>query len=99
MGFVNPSTSAPAQFEAPKCITAPLVQTIVNQDLAFNTDHAISNDAIHAVKKMRNEKLKEDAEKIYSLLPPPTPRLVDCACEKGASSWMSTLPMEEHGFV
>ena len=34
----------------------------------------------------------------YDAHEPSSRRLLDCACEPGASTWLSALPVEEHGF-
>ena len=35
---------------------------------------------------------------IVTQLPTTTARLVELACEKGSSSWLTTLPLEDYGF-
>ena len=57
------------------------------------------NPAKAAVRKARSERQTEEAKKVYDQLQPAARRLLDCASEKGASSWISTLPIEEHGFA
>ena len=51
------------------------------------------------VRKKRKHKLEDDAAKIQSVLNTPLKRSVDLAKEKGASSWLTTLPLEEQGFA
>ena len=51
------------------------------------------------VQKARHDNQHDEAEAIFNNLPPPQQRLMECAREKGASSWVSTLPIEEHGFL
>ena len=50
------------------------------------------------MRKARSERQTEEAKKVYDQLQPAARRLLDCASEKGASSWISTLPIEEHGY-
>ena len=49
-------------------------------------------------KAKRNNQLAE-AEAIFNELPPPQQRLLECTREKDASSWVSTLPIDEHGLL
>ena len=58
----------------------------------------MNNPAKSSVRKERTERQADGARKVYDQLPAAERRLLDCACEKGASSWLSTLPIEEHGF-
>ena len=40
-----------------------------------------------------------EAEALVNQLPPAQQRLLECTREKGASSWVTTLPIDEHGFL
>ena len=48
-------------------------------------------------EKRKNQAAK--AESIYSQLSPSQQRLMECNREKGAFSWVTVLPIDEHGFV
>ena len=98
MGIICPTTFCDLNYKASKEITAPLVQSIKNQEVSFETDPSAPNPLVNRMKKIQAERQKDCAEQIYNQLQPPTRRLPDCACEPGASAWLSTLPMEEHGF-
>ena len=86
------------EYEASKQVTAPLVNSIIAQESTFTADPTASNLAKAAVRKATSERQTEEAKKVYDQLQPAARRLLDCASEKGASSWISTLPIEEHGF-
>ena len=58
----------------------------------------VTRPAKAAVRKARSERQTEEAKKVYDQMQPAARRLFDCASEKGVSSWISTLPIEEHGF-
>ena len=50
--------------------------------------------------KMNNRKNpQEEADKVSSLLNPTTQRGMKLAQEKGLSAWLTTLPIEEHGYA
>ena len=50
------------------------------------------------MRKAKSERQTKEAKKVYDQLQPAARRLLDCASEKGALSWISTLPIEEQGF-
>ena len=52
---------------------------------------------VHATQ--RKELIEEFAKSIYDQLPPDLLSSVELACEKGASNWLSCLPLKFHGFA
>ena len=46
----------------------------------------------------RNE-MKKVAAKIYDQLPPTVKKAVELAQEKGVSTWLTVLPVDEHSFA
>ena len=54
---------------------------------------------IKASVRHSNRSLQDQqAETVYGQLSPQSKRLFDLAKEKGASSWLSVLPIDDHGF-
>lgn len=51
------------------------------------------------VQKLRKEQAIEALEKLTNQLSAPLKRSVELACERDASSWLTTLPVEEFGFT
>ena len=51
---------------------------------------------VHATQQ---KELEEFANSIYDQLPPDLLSSVELACEKGASNWLSCLPLKFHGFA
>ena len=51
------------------------------------------------VTKKRRNQLDDDAARTQCELNAPLKRSVDLAKEKGASSWLMALPLEDQGFV
>ena len=49
-------------------------------------------------KNLRRNQEKEAASSIRETVPEPLKRAMDLAQEKGASSWLTSLPIEEFGF-
>ena len=46
-----------------------------------------------------NQKQKEDAENLQHILPPALQRSMELSQEKGDSTWLTTLPIDEHGLL
>ena len=98
MGLVNPVAVCNHEYEASKQVTAHLVNSIIAQESTFTADPTANNLAKAAVRKARSERQTDETKRVYDQLQPTAHRLLECASETGASSWISTLPVEEHGF-
>ena len=84
LGITNPTeTSAPAFLVSVK-LTASLTDNVMIMSKGTETAN--------------HKSLQQKAEGIYKLLPPLLQRCFDQACEKGSSSWLSALPIADHGF-
>ena len=59
-------------------------------------------EQIRAQNSTRNQRRASEqrlAKELQEKLPPSLQRSVSIAAEKGGSTWLSTLPIEEHGFA
>ena len=91
------SEIASNHFEASKIVTAPLVTVMVNQtDQLPNA--ADVKKAKSKVSSELNSIYERKSKEIDDSLPPNVLRSVIEAREKGASSWLSVLPLSEFGF-
>ena len=45
-----------------------------------------------------NDGLKEELEKAKAMFPDKTQRAVELACQKGASSWLTVIPLKDMDF-
>ena len=52
-----------------------------------------------ATKEQRRACLNDEAANLRESLPPSLQLAMDLAREKGASTWLTVLPIEEHGFI
>ena len=98
LGLVNPVTNAQNEYEASCKVTAPLSQQIISQDASSHTN-IDTNQLKSSVKWSKRERQSLQFQAVRSQLPMAKQRLLDCASEKGASSWITTLSIEEHGFL
>ena len=98
LGLVNPTTTSDLNFQASEKVTAPLVAIISSQDQTQEVDDAEINTVKKDLRASNHQRSEEEANIIYSQLTPQMKRQVDLAKERGASSWLSVLPLSDQGF-
>ena len=80
-------------------ISAPLVVRIINQDHQLDDCRSVQQSIKRRIQQTNRTKQKEEANNLQSNLPSPLQRSKELAQEKGASTWLTALPIEEHGFA
>ena len=98
LGIQNPANISESAFEASLKLTSPLVQAILTQDPNLQVDLAEVISIKDAIRKSNQELRAAQAMTVYDALPNPLQRCVELASEKGASSWLSVLPIKDQGF-
>ena len=98
LGLRDPSTASLENFQSSEHITAPLVALITSQDVGESIDPVTTSTIKKEIKKRNHQRQDEQAHIVYDQLAPDLKRCVDLSKEKGSSSWLSVLPLEEHGF-
>ena len=97
LGLINPSDSADAEYLASIRAIAPLVSKIEAQ--AHETPgEAEVQRLVFATRKEKDDGLREELEEVKAMLPDKTQRAVDLACEKGASNWLTVIPLKDMDF-
>ena len=100
LGVVDPSQYSVFQFSASVAITAPLVQSILQQSSAPSAD--VLCDQLEAKRCVVDEHQKSITDLYNSLMPllsSSLHRSVFLSGESGSSSWLTALPLTEHGFA
>ena len=100
LGIRVPSKVAESELLASQKVTSTLIDHIIFQDNEYG--YGIVNDQMQAKSKIRQENQKRDqdeAQRIYTQLPDRLQKAVTLSREKGASTWLTTLPLTEHGFT
>ena len=102
MGGMGPSSTEDLEreFAFSRLISSLLVSCILRQDMSYTSE--VLNAQLRRkseVKKQIQENLNATSSSTYDCLSQDLKGAVDLATEKGASSWLSTLPIQEHGFV
>ena len=98
LGLINPSDSADAGYSASIRVSAPLVSKIEAQSHETPEEAEVQR-LVYATRKEKDDGLiKEDLEEVKAMLPDKTQRAVDLACEKGASNWLTVIPLKDMDF-
>ena len=96
LGIINPCISSAFQFEA---VTGPLVLLLLEQDPRFTigtlNEQLALKQGIHCENRRSSEEL---AASLHPLLSIELQGAREMACLKGASSWLTVLPLDDHAF-
>jgi len=99
LGIVNPASSCSREFYASVSISAPLSHLIKHEVPEYSG--ATIECQMHAkqeVRKQRQEVLKSSAATLKVTLKDSLKHAMDLAQEKGASTWLTSLLLEDYGF-
>ena len=96
LNIINPVTSASGEYLASQKISEPLKDMIVQQKESFNKPQlqSIKTD----LRRLKQQEIKSVVQETRESLSIPKQRMMDLLCEKGSSSWLSVLPLQDHGF-
>ena len=100
MALTNPTTTADVEFSASNTISNPLKTAILQQ--SFNYPCDVVQEQLEArgeVRKMKRERSTQIATDLSQTLSISLKRSMDLAQEKGASTWLTSLPIQEFGFA
>ena len=96
LGLINPSCQPSNLHTTSINITSPLTKLIIEQSTTYPLDVRQSQiKAKSRAHNFRRQLQSQQAQELKSNLQ----RVVSASTEKGASSWLSTLPIEDHGFA
>ena len=99
LNLANPASCSNFQHQDSLKITRSLVDLILSQSTEY--PYEVLTDQITAkndIKSSRRRLSEDAADELRNSLPPPLQRAMDLSMEKGASSWLTVLPLEEHHF-
>ena len=99
LGIINPQEIADMEYGYSIAATQQIVKSMLKQ----NNSLLLDSEDISSIKKeitsQKNSFHQQTQELVIQQLPSNNAKLVELACEKGSSSWLTTLPLEEYGFV
>ena len=100
LGIIDPCRQSTANNNASEKITAPLVALILQQSHTYSSEtKAEQLRARKDTRTLRRQQEASAASELKDKLPSNLQKALTVSAEKGASSWLSTLPIEEHGFA
>ncbi len=98
LGLPRLEQESKEQHQSSKVITKVLTQAIMEQEITLMENHEKFREKIIENRGQKHANLKEKVQLIDTQLHPPLLRAVNQARDKGASSWLSALPLKEQGF-
>ena len=96
--LANPATLSSPSFQASELLTTPLVDLIRSQEINQTVDPETTSGIKKSIRRLNRLRHIQQADNVQNHLTLGLKRSVELAKEKGASSWLSVLPLEEHGF-
>ena len=99
LGIPIPTEAAAEQYSASRSITESLVALCTGQNTEPLPNIYMAQEELKGeTKKRRRENQRETSTTLKNLMPPTLQKAVELASEKGASTWLTTLPIRAHGF-
>lgn len=81
-------------------VTAPLVKHIIEQSRELPAGVQVEQFEAKRAARHENHQIKtNEANNLLTTLPNSLQKAVEIAQEKGASTWLTALPISEHGFA
>ena len=84
------------QYCASKEVSKPLVDQFLSQMGEYT--YEVLADQITAKNEVKTRRRQQGEHQIRETLSPSMQYAMDLSKEKGASNWLTVLPLEEHGF-
>ena len=100
IGIANPSTSASSKYSASRQITKPLSDLILQQNCVYSFETLEAQLEVKAdVRSSTRQMQMAEASQLKTRLPTRLQHSMTLAQERGTSSWLTALPVEEFGFA
>ena len=100
LGISNPTLTSDEQYTFSRELLHGLT------DLIYHQNPALSEDVVHHqheifrhLSSVKERSLPNQLQSTLSSCPPPLRWAVECCTEKGSSSWLTALPLEQYGFI
>ena len=100
LGISDPSKKCAIHYSTCETISAPLVHLILDQSEEYTQDVKAEQTRLRkSIRKSHRQNEVNTAIDLKENLPIKLQRALTVCSEKGASSWLSALPIFEHGFA
>ena len=98
MGFLNPSEEADHEYQNSIAATAKLTDAIYNQHLQFTVNEEEQEKIVDDIRKRKDQRWKDLKEQVINATSDHMKHILQLASEKGASTWLTSIPMKMYGF-
>ena len=99
MGIVDLMKESGFEYEASKTISAPHAALIVQQSLHLLPNEDEVKQRVNNVKSERLARSKDSAILVDQKLPESLQKTLSRARDKGASNWLTVIPLKDEGYV
>ena len=99
LGITNICETADLEYKHSTMATKNLVDAIYQQSNTYSPDEDHHRETAAKIRSSREEFFKQRKEKLVSELSNPVCRQLELISEKGASCWLTSLPLKEYGFL
>ena len=96
--LLNPVEQSDFEYQNSQIITRQLTESILRQTSRLRINEEQRSIDIKNVQSRKNEKFKSLSDQIKAEVPEHIQRLLILSSEKGASTWLSSLPLRDYGF-
>ena len=100
LGIPDPTITSDREFSCSEMITRPLAELISRQSKNLaDLDQALVKQYAQECKSQKENVFKQEQEMVHALLEEGKQKTFEMAAEKGASNWLSALPLKKLGYV
>ena len=98
-GLLDPSSVSQLEYESSLQATSQLTDAIFQQQMTLRIDDEAQSKTMKEIKHKKDVWFKELQSRIRGEVSESQAKIIDLASEKGASSWLTSLPLAKYGFV
>ena len=99
LGIANPAATAEREHQASMQLSSPLVMLITQGEADLAQSTTAQRRARNQLQQDKRKHENEVAATLHDKLSEPLQRARKVASERGASSWLTALPLQHHGFA
>ena len=99
LGIGGVSKACDLEYLNSKLMTQNLAEHIYNQESVYKEDWTKTEKSVKTVLENKQQFHDQNRADLYNNLSVKEQRIIDLASEKGASSWLTSLPLESCGFT
>ena len=98
LGIVNPASTADREHQTSLHLSSPLISLITHGQRGLAQIVTLQCRARSEILQTKRKHEEQATANVHDKLPEPLQRARKLASEKGASSWLTALPLQHHGF-